>query len=70
MSATGFLDNVNRSFDRAAAFSGLDKGLLDEIKAVNSLYRFAPIVYDVGSVAQPLQLCKRDLLVHPIISHQ
>jgi glutamate dehydrogenase (NAD(P)+) len=51
MSATGFLDNVNRSFDRAAAFSGLDQGLLDEIKAGNSLYRFEfPLRHSDGSL--------------------
>jgi glutamate dehydrogenase (NAD(P)+) len=51
MSATGFLDNVNRSFDRAAAFSGLDQGLLDEIKAGNSLYRFEfPLRHSDGTL--------------------
>ncbi len=37
---TGFLDNVNRYFDEAAPFTGLPAGLLTEIKAVNSVYRF------------------------------
>ena len=49
--ATGFLDNVNRSFDRAAAFTKLSKGLLDEIKAGNSLYRFEfPLRHADGSI--------------------
>ena len=48
---TGFLDNVNRSFDRAAAFTGFPQGLLDEIKAGNSLYRFEfPLRHDDGSI--------------------
>ena len=51
MSATGFLDNVNKAFDRAAAFSGLDQGLLDELKAGNSLYRFEfPLRHQDGSI--------------------
>jgi glutamate dehydrogenase (NAD(P)+) len=37
---TGFLDNVNRYFDRAAAFTGYPRGLLDEIKAINNVCRF------------------------------
>ena len=50
-SATGFLDNVNRSFDRAAAFTTFPQGLLDEIKAGNSLYRFEfPLQHDDGSI--------------------
>jgi glutamate dehydrogenase (NAD(P)+) len=40
MSQTGFLDNVNRAFDKAARFTGFSQGLLDELKAGNSLYRF------------------------------
>ena len=49
---TGFLDNVNRSFDRAAAFTSFPQGLLDEIKAGNSLYRFEfPLRHDDGSIA-------------------
>ncbi len=51
MSATGFLDNVNRAFARAAAFSGLDRGLLEELKAGNSLYRFEfPLRHADGSI--------------------
>ena len=50
-SPSGFLDNVNRCFDRAAAFSGYSQGLLDEIKAGNSLYRFEfPLRHADGSI--------------------
>ena len=49
---TGFLDNVNRAFDRAAAFSGYPQGLLDELKAGNSLYRFEfPLRHADGSIS-------------------
>ena len=48
---TGFLDNVNRSFDRAAAFTSFPQGLLDEIKACNSIYRFEfPLRHGDGSI--------------------
>jgi glutamate dehydrogenase (NAD(P)+) len=47
----GFLDSVNKYFDRAAAFTGYPKDLLEEIKAGNSLYRFEfPIRYPDGSM--------------------
>ena len=49
---TGFLDNVNRSFDRAAVFTAFPQGLLDEIKAGNSLYRFEfPLRHNDGSIS-------------------
>jgi glutamate dehydrogenase (NAD(P)+) len=48
---TGFLDNVNRYFDQAAPFTGLPEGLLAEIKAVNSVYRFEfPVRGPDGSI--------------------
>jgi glutamate dehydrogenase (NAD(P)+) len=48
---SGFLDNVNRAFDRAAAFTSYPQGLLDEIKAGNSLYRFEfPLRHTDGSI--------------------
>jgi glutamate dehydrogenase (NAD(P)+) len=48
---TGFLDNVNRYFDEAAPFTGLPAGLLAEIKAVNSVYRFEfPVRAPDGSI--------------------
>jgi glutamate dehydrogenase (NAD(P)+) len=47
----GFLDNVNRYFDEAAPFTGLPAGLLAEIKAVNSVYRFEfPVRGPDGSI--------------------
>jgi glutamate dehydrogenase (NAD(P)+) len=52
MSQTGFLDSVNRAFDRAARFTNLPQGLLDELKAGNSLYRFEfPLRQADGSIA-------------------
>ena len=51
MSQTGFLDNVNRAFDKAARFTGFPRGLLDELKAGNSLYRFEfPLRHPDGSI--------------------
>ena len=48
---TGFLDNVNRAFDKAAAFSGFAPGLLEELKAGNALYRFEfPLRHADGSL--------------------
>ncbi|HET9529619.1 MAG TPA: Glu/Leu/Phe/Val dehydrogenase [Blastocatellia bacterium] len=35
-----FFDNVIQSFDQAAAFTNYPKGLLDQIKQCNSIYRF------------------------------
>src|SRR3712207_8238596 len=35
-----FFDNVSLYFDRAAAFTQHPKGLLDQIKACNSVYSF------------------------------
>lgn len=37
---TGFFDDVCAFFDRAAQFTDHPKGLLDQIKACNSVYRF------------------------------
>lgn len=34
-----FFENVNRSFDKAAALTNIDKGLLEQIKACNSVLR-------------------------------
>ena len=35
---SNFLESVNQNFDRAAAHTGLPKGLLDQIKICNSIY--------------------------------
>ena len=40
MSSGNLLENVNRSFDAAAAFGGYPPGLLEQIKTCNSVYRF------------------------------
>src|SRR5258705_12466962 len=47
----GFLDQVNRSFDRAAAFTPHDPTLLANIKASKNLfYTSFPIKRDDGSI--------------------
>lgn len=38
MSTQSFFETVTRHFDKAAPFTNLDKGLLDQIKACNSVY--------------------------------
>ena len=46
-----FWEQVNRMFDRAAAYTDHPKGLLDQIKACNSIYRMEfPIKRDDGSI--------------------
>lgn len=46
-----FFDQVNAHFDRAAAFTSHPKGLLEQIKECNSVYRMAfPIEKDDGSI--------------------
>lgn len=46
-----FLEQVNRSFDRAAIASGHDPRLLAQIKACNSVYRLTfPVKKDDGSI--------------------
>jgi glutamate dehydrogenase (NAD(P)+) len=40
VSSGNLLENVNRSFDAAAAFGGYPPGLLEQIKTCNSVYRF------------------------------
>ncbi len=35
----GFLESVNRNFDKAAPFTGLHRGLLEQIKVCNSVYQ-------------------------------
>lgn len=34
-----FFESVNKNFDKAASFTGLPKGLLDQIKACNAVYQ-------------------------------
>lgn len=46
-----FFEQVNRNFDRAAAYVNYPKGLLDQIKACNSVYHFAfPLERDNGGI--------------------
>ncbi|MFN4006874.1 MAG: Glu/Leu/Phe/Val family dehydrogenase [Chitinophagaceae bacterium] len=46
-----FFKSVERSFDKAAAFTNLDKGLLEQIKACNSVYRMKfPVKMDDGRI--------------------
>jgi glutamate dehydrogenase (NAD(P)+) len=48
---TNFFANVNYYFDRAAAFTSYPKGLLEQIKQCNSVYRFEfPVRRDDGEV--------------------
>jgi len=46
-----FFQNVERSFDKAAEFTKWDKGLLEQIKACNSVYRMRfPVKMDDGRI--------------------
>ncbi|HTB53068.1 MAG TPA: Glu/Leu/Phe/Val dehydrogenase [Ferruginibacter sp.] len=46
-----FFENVERSFDKAAKFTQWDAGILEQIKACNSVYRMRfPIKRDNGSI--------------------
>lgn len=46
-----FFNSVSRYFDRAAAFSDLEPGLLEQLKACNSVYRMRfPVRQDDGSI--------------------
>ncbi len=47
----GFLDQVNRAFNQAAALTDLDEGLLAQIRTCNSVYRLTfPLKRDDGSI--------------------
>ena len=51
MTSPSFFDDVNRQFDRAAAYTSLDSGILEQVKAVNALYRMRfPVRTDAGEV--------------------
>lgn len=46
-----FFNDVNKFFDKAAQFTEHDKGILDQIKACNSVYHFKyPLKRDDGSI--------------------
>ena len=50
-SELSFLDQVHRSFDRAAALTSHDPNLLEQIKTCNSVYYFTfPLIRDDGSL--------------------
>jgi len=47
----GFLDQVHRGFNQAAALTDLDEGLLGQIRTCNSVYRLTfPLKRDDGSI--------------------
>ncbi len=49
---TSFFADVNKFFDKAAAHTKLDKGLLEQIKECNSVYHFKfPLKRDDGTIA-------------------
>lgn len=49
--ATGFIDQVNQQFERAAAFTRHDRTLLNQIKACNSVYYCSfPVRRDDGTI--------------------
>ncbi len=51
MSNIKFFEQVNRNFDKAAAFTKYPKGLLDQIKICNSVYHITfPLKKDDGSI--------------------
>ena len=51
MSKYGFFEQVNRNFDKAAAYTKHDKGLLNQIKICNSVYKMQfPLRRDDGSI--------------------
>ena len=46
-----FFESVQKSFDKAASFTKLDKGLLEQIKACNSVYQMKfPVKMDNGNI--------------------
>jgi glutamate dehydrogenase (NAD(P)+) len=46
-----FFESVQKSFDKAASFTNLDKGLLEQIKACNSVYQMKfPVKMDNGQI--------------------
>lgn len=51
MSTFKFFEQVNRNFDRAATYVAYPKGLLEQIKACNSVYHFVfPLERDNGTI--------------------
>jgi len=51
MAKYGFFEQVNRNFDKAAAYTKHDKGLLNQIKICNSVYKMQfPLRRDDGTI--------------------
>ncbi|MCP5556249.1 MAG: Glu/Leu/Phe/Val dehydrogenase [Verrucomicrobiaceae bacterium] len=51
MSRGSFFESVSHYFNRAAAFSDVDKGLIDQVRCCNSTYRMRfPVKRDDGSI--------------------
>lgn len=51
MAKYGFFEQVNRNFDKAAAYTKHDRGLLNQIKICNSVYKMQfPLRRDDGSI--------------------
>lgn len=51
MSRGAFFESVSHYFDRAAAFSSIDPGLLDQVKSCNAVYRMRfPVKQDDDSI--------------------
>lgn len=51
MSRGSFFESVNHYFHRAAAFSEMDKGLIEQVRCCNSTYRMRfPVKRDDGSI--------------------
>jgi glutamate dehydrogenase (NAD(P)+) len=51
MSKYGFFEQVNRNFDKAAVYTKHDKGLLNQIKICNSVYKMQfPLRRDDGTI--------------------
>jgi glutamate dehydrogenase (NAD(P)+) len=51
MSRDSFHESVNHYFNRAASFSTLDAGLIDQVRCCNSAYRMRfPVKTDDGTI--------------------
>jgi glutamate dehydrogenase (NAD(P)+) len=51
MSRGAFFESVSQYYDRAARFSTIKPGILEQVKACNSVYRMRfPVKWDDGSI--------------------
>jgi glutamate dehydrogenase (NAD(P)+) len=63
----GFLDTVNRNFDAAAAFLHYPKGLLEQIRVCNSIYKFHfPIRLEDGDGYQVIEAWRAEHSHHKL----